>query len=64
MVIWRNVRKSVLVSAAGAGLVFCLNLSGVLPEWVVCVAAVGVGVVYVGWLVLKEKRVRGYLGWG
>ena len=63
-VIWRNVRKAVLVSIVGAGLVFCLSLSGVLPEWIVCVAAVGVGVVYVGWLVLKEKRVRGYLGWG
>jgi len=63
-VIWQNVRKAVLVSAAGAGLVFCLRLSGVLPEWVVCIVAVGLGVAYVGWLVLKEKRVRGYLGWG
>ena len=63
MVIWRNVRKSVLVSAAGAGLVFCLSLSGVMPEWVVCVAAVGVGMAYVGWLVRKEKRVGRYFGW-
>ena len=64
VVIWRNVRKAVLVSVVGAGLVFCLSLSGVLPEWVVCAAAVGVGVAYVGWLVLKEKRVRGYFGLG
>lgn len=63
-VIWRNVQKAVLASVVGAGLVLSLSLSGVLPGWVVCVAAVGVGVVYVGWLVLKEKRVRGYLGWG
>lgn len=63
-VIWRNVRKAVLVSVLGAGVVFCLSLSGVLPEWSVCVVAVGVGVAYVGWLVLREKRVRGYLGRG
>jgi len=63
-VIWRNVRKSVLVSVVGGGVVFCLSLSGVLPVWVICVAAVGVGVSYVGWLVLKEKRVRQYLGRG
>ena len=63
-VIWRNVRKAVLVSAAGAGVVLCLSLSGVFSGWFVCVAAVGVGVGYVGWLVLKEKRVREYLGCG
>ena len=35
------MRKAVLVSVVGAGLVFCLSLSGVLPEWVVCIVAVG-----------------------
>lgn len=43
-VIWRNVRKAVLVSVVGVGFVFCLSLCGVLPEWIVCVVAVGVGV--------------------
>ena len=62
-VIWRNVRKAVMVSLVGAGLVLCLSMSGVFPGWLVCVVAIGVGAGYVGWLVLKDKRVRGYLPW-
>ena len=60
-VIGRSVLRSVLLAIAGVTVVLGLKMVGV-PSLIVCGVAVFVGVLYVGWLVKKERVVRGYVG--
>lgn len=59
--VWNNIRFEIILgSCAFAVLLACRIIS--LPGLAVCGIAISMGVCYVGWLILKNKLVRGFIG--